>query len=336
MTDKQLGVLIAGFDGFGPQDHQRAMYLPAFAAHPDFQLVSTVDLGGVSGAAAVAKAHDLDQPAGLDEALADSRVHVVSIAAPPERRAECVAAALRAGKHVLADKPLAATAAEARQLAELADAQHLVLVPAHHQRLHGAVRSAAGAVRAGRIGLPWNLQADFIVAGGEPVPVGELANFGLYPVDVVRSILGLGVRRVHAITQRHWHAEADDFAILMLDHEHGVTSTLTCGRTGPLADVQPAGLAVHRYRISGSHGVLLVDARKPNVTLRTANGSAPRWTGPNTVVRLLDVLRDGIRTGAPAITGWDAVHALRVLEAAARSAATGLPVDLDPSGGRTA
>ncbi len=333
MTDKQLGVLLAGFDGFGRQDHQCAMYLPAFVAHPNFRLVAAVDLDGRAGAAAVAQEHVLDRPSGLDAALADSRVHVVSIAAPPERRAEYVAAVLRAGKHVLADKPLAATAAQARELAELADAQHVVLVPAHHQRLHGAVRSAANAVRTGRVGLPWNLQADFIVAGGDPVPTGELDNLGLYPVDVVVSILGLPVRRVHAITQRYWHADADDFAVLLLEHDHDVTSTITCGRTGPLADVAPGGLAVHRYRISGSNGVLLVDARKPHITQRTADGIAARWTGPNTTSRLLDVLLDGIRSGRPAITAWDAVRALQVVEAAARSAASGQPIDVNGNGG---
>jgi predicted dehydrogenase len=336
MSDKRLGVLIAGFDGFGTQDHQRAMYLPAFATHPDFELVAAVDCHGRAGAAAVADEYGIDRPAGLDEALADSRVDVVSIAARPEKRAECIAAALHAGKHVLADKPLAATAAEARELAELADAQHVLLVPAHHQRLHGAVQSAANAVRAGRVGLPWNLQADFIVAGGDPAPVGELTNLGLYPVDAVSSILGLRIRRVHAITQRYWHGDADDFAVLLLDHDHGVTSTITCGRTAPICDVAPAGLAVHRYRISGSHGVLLVDARKPNITLRTSGGSTARWTGPDTTRRLLDVLSRGIHTGRAAITAWDAVHTLQVAEAAARSTALGRPVDINDNGGEAA
>jgi predicted dehydrogenase len=336
MSDKPLGVLIAGFDGLGAQDHQGTMYLPAFAAHPDFTPMAAVDLGGRSGAAAVAREYGIDHLAGLGEGLADPRVDVVSLAAPPRLRAELVAAALRAGKHVLADKPLAATAAEARELAELAEARHRVLVPAHHQRLHGSVRSAAAAVRGGRVGLPWNLQADFLVAGGEPVPDGELENFALYPVDVVRSILGLEVRRVHAITRRYWHTGADDFAILMLDHDHGVTSTITCGRAGPLADVPPAGLALHRYRISGSHGVLLVDARKPAVSVRAAVGTAARWTGPTTIRRLLDVVRDGIRTGRPAISAWDAVHALGVVEAAVRSAALGRPVEFDVSKGDAA
>ena len=141
------------------------------------------------------------------------------------------------------------------------------------------------------------------------------------------------MRRVYAISQRYWHAGGDDFAVLMLDHDHGVTSTITCGRSTPLADVPPGGLAVHRYRISGSHGVLLVDARKPDVTVRTAAGSTATWTGPNTTSRLLDVLRYGIRTGRPAITAWDAVHALQVMEAAARSAALGRPVDVDSTEG---
>jgi predicted dehydrogenase len=328
MTTNPLGVLVAGFDGIGSQDHQNAMYLPAFAAHPDFELVAAVDLGGRAGAAGVSEREGIEHITDYEQALADPRVDVVSVAAPLSDRARHIATAIRAGKHVLADKPLAASAPEAEQLANLAESHRTVLVPAHHQRLRGAVRSAAGAVRGGRVGLPWNVQADFLVAGGDLVPSGELVNLALYPVDVLRSILGLAVRRVHAITRTYWHGGADDFAILQLDHDHGVTSTITCGRMRAVAGVPKAGLAVHRYRISGSHGVLLVDALKPQLSVRTAERNDVRWTGGDTVTALLDVLRDGIRSGRPAIDARDAVETQRVVDAARRSVDLGHPVEI--------
>ena len=283
-------VALVGNGGNGTQDHQNSMYAPAFARHPRFELVDDPDAA-----------------------------EVLSIAVPLAERGKVIADAIRAGKHVLADKPLAATLAEAVEIERLAAAHGVVVVPAHHQRFNAALRSVIGAVRSGRVGLPWNVQCDFLVAGGDPAPTGELVNFGLYPVDVLRALLGLEVRRVHA-------TGSPDLVTLLLDHEHGVTSTVVCGRVPALRDLPPGGLAVHRYRISGSHGVLAVDALKPALRVRTTNTNGPVWTGPDTVDALLDVLAAGIATGRAALGPGDAVAAQRVIEAAQRSLETGQPV----------
>jgi predicted dehydrogenase len=285
-----MKVALVGNAGIGTQDHQNSMYRPAFERHARFELVDNA---------------------------ADAEV--LSIALPLADRGTAIADAIRAGKHVLADKPLAATLAEAEEIERLAAEHGVVVVPAHHQRFAPALRSAIGAVRAGRVGLPWNVQCDFVVAGGDPAPTGELVNFGLYPVDVVRALLGLEVRRVHA-------TGAPDLVTLLLDHDHGVTSTVVCGRVPALRDVPPGGLAVHRYRISGTHGVLAVDARKPALQVRTTTSNGPVWTGPGTVDALLDVLAAGIATGRAAVGPHDAVQAQRVIEAAQRSMELGQPI----------
>ncbi|MEN3307151.1 MAG: hypothetical protein V7603_3353 [Micromonosporaceae bacterium] len=287
-----IGVYLEGSAGIGTQDHQNAMYRPAFEAHPAFAVV--------------------DDP---------GKAEVVSVAVPLRDRAATIVRHIRAGRHVLADKPLAATLAECEVIARLGTEHGVVVVPAHHLRLGGALRSARAALRAGRVGLPWNVQCDFLVAGGDPAPTGELVNLGLYPVDVVHALLGLDAVRVHAVG-------GPDLVTLLLDHEHGVTSTIVCGRTAPLGDVPPAGVAVHRYRISGSHGVLAVDATKPALRVRGAAGPSRAWTGPDTVDALLDVLAAGVRTGRAELTAADAVYTQRVIEAAQRSLDTGTPVDL--------
>jgi predicted dehydrogenase len=330
----RIGVLLAGFGGIGSQDHQNAMYLPAFAAHPDFELVAAVDVAGTDGAGKAAREYDLRLFSDLDEALADPAVTLVSVAAPLAARAGVVGRAIRAGKHVLADKPLAATVAEGEEIARRAAERNVVVVPAHHLRLGGALRATRAAVRAGRVGLPWNVQADFLVAGGDPVPTGELVNLALYPIDIVHSLLGLAVRRVHALAGSHWHRSPHDFVTLLLDHDHGVTSTIVCGRMAGLRDVPPAGVVVHRYRISGSHGVLATDATKPAVRVHSASRHDTTWAGPGTVDALLDVVRAGVTTGHAELGPDDAVQVQRVVQAATRSVREGRPVDVEPGSER--
>jgi predicted dehydrogenase len=315
-----IRVLLDGFGGLGAgQDHQNAMYRPAFQRHPGFTVAGVVGAAGEPG---------LPSYPDLPTALAACDAEVVSVCRPPESRAEAIVAALRAGRHVLADKPMALTADEAAAIAAAAAESGTVCMPAHHQRFAPAVRSARAAVAAGRVGLPWNIQADFLVAGGEPCPLGELVNFGVYPVDVVFALTGQPVRRVHARSDR-------DLTLLLLDHDHGLTSTIAVGRVQAAAGVPPGGLVLHRYRVSGSNGVMNVDAAKPAATVRTATGVRAAWTGPGTVDRMLTELHAAVTGGRRAELGpEDALAAVRVVEAARRSIATGRPVDLSQEGGK--
>jgi len=250
----------------------------------------------------------------LDSAFAEA--DGVVVCAEPARRVELIGQAVEAGKHVLADKPLAPSAERVAGLVELAAKQpQAVVAVAHHLRLHPMVRAASAALAAGRVGLPWNVQADFLVAGGEPVPDGELLNFGCYPVDIVLALTGLDVLRVHAVAP-----EAQDLIVLMLDHEHGLTSTIAFGRTGARASVDPGGLAVHRYRVSGSHGVADIDVTKPALLVDTGEHQRRRYLGDSTVGLLLDDWLAAAGSGRPAAAGLpEALEVARVLDAARSS-----------------
>jgi len=354
MTDNagRLNVLLAGFAGMGTQNHQQAMYLPAFAQHPGFSVVGVCDGTGTDPLAAKAAA-ELGVAVHQDIAEAVQRldVDVVSVCMPLEERTRGILAALRAGAHVFADKPMAATPQEAREVAETARQLNRICMPAHHLRFQPVVRSAAAAIAAGRIGLPWNVQAVFVVAGGDRVPQGELANFAVYPLDVVLAMTGQPVHRVHALTGVHWsrHAEVlsagstafltdgegkdadNDLALLMLDHAHGLTSTIVVGRRSAIG----ASSTMHRYRVSGSHGVLMVDAAKPAALVENVLGNQRRWDGAHrdTVAALVDELHTAVRGGRTLLGPQDAVAVAEIIAAAQESAQSGHPVQLANSPG---
>lgn len=316
-----VDVLLAGFGGLGEQDHQSSMYLPAFTAHPGFRVVGVAATHQADEARAQAAALQAGVPYHADLATALSTVDapVVSVAARAEVRAEALTVAVRAGRHVLADKPFTTTLAEAEQVADAARAAGVGVVVAQHHRYHPMVISGIGALRAGKVGLPWNIQVDFVVAGGNPCP-DELLNFGGYPVDAVAALTNLPVHRVHA-------TGAGSLTVLALDHEHGLTSTIVVGRTAPRAGVPDGRLAHHRYRVSGSHGVLVLDATKPAVTVTTTSGLDRQWLPIDTLPGLLDDLH-AVVTGAkpPGQSLDDALRTAAVLDAARRSLDEGVPV----------
>ncbi|MFI6299134.1 Gfo/Idh/MocA family protein [Nonomuraea sp. NPDC050790] len=298
---KVLDVLLVGEFGLGHQNHQRDMYAPAFESHPGFRVTGRVEA---------------DDP--LD------RADVVSVCVPYERRVEVVTRALRAGKHVLVDKPMALTSDECAQIAEVAAGTGLVCLPAHHQRFQPAVRVAREAIAAGRVGLPWNVQADFLVAGGGEVwPLGELLNFAPYATDAIHAMTGLPVTAVYATGGARFQDGPEDLVTLCLTHERGMTSTVVAGRTP--ATPGSGGLSLHRYRVAGSHGTLLADANRPAArVLSTAGAPRGTWAGPSTVDRMLTELHAAVVGGRPAELGpADAVAALRVVESARRALASG-------------
>jgi predicted dehydrogenase len=146
----RIDVVAVGFGGIGSQDHQSAMYLPALAAHPSFRIAGVADAAGTAGAAKAAVEYGVPHLPDLDAALAAAPV--VCVAVPLADRYGVVGAAIRAGRHVLADKPLAATAGEAAELAALAARHGVAVVPrppcaAGRRAAHGPRR---GSWRPGR------------------------------------------------------------------------------------------------------------------------------------------------------------------------------------------
>jgi predicted dehydrogenase len=88
----------------------------------------------------------------LSDVLDDPAIDAVVIATPPQSHHALVKAALQAGKHVLVEKPLATNVADACELAELAEAEGLVLMPGHTFIYSPAVNAVRDLIRSGAIG----------------------------------------------------------------------------------------------------------------------------------------------------------------------------------------
>jgi predicted dehydrogenase len=207
-------------------------------------------------------------------------------------------------------------------------------IPAHHFRFHPAVRSARAAVAGGSIGLPWAVQADFVIAAGTAAwPLGELLNFGLYQVDAIRAILALEVESVYAtIGSLFYGGGPDDFSVLALNLQHGVIATTSVGRAPTTG--HPHGYAGdRRVRIMGSHGTIVVDAAQPWLEVSGNGRSERRFYGDESLRLLIDHLVSSIRDQhTPELGPRDARAALQVVLAARLAAAEQRVVPLGEGG----
>ena len=119
-----------------------------------------VEVVGVAGRTP-ARAREVADRLGLDRAydsvealVADDSLAAVHVTSPNDVHADQAAAALRAGRHVVCEKPLGVTAAETADLAELAAASGLVNAVCFNLRFAPHNHNAAGIVRDGRLGEP--------------------------------------------------------------------------------------------------------------------------------------------------------------------------------------
>jgi predicted dehydrogenase len=239
--------------GFGTAGSAR---LVGYRAVPDAQIVGVVDGFAVQRA----KAAPLPAYASIADLLAEQEVDVIDICTPPASHQALSIQALTAGCHVICEKPVAVTAADALALAEVSRRTGRLLYPAHNYKFSPMMRLLTESMDK-VAGLPakalfrversthaagaadWlpDWRRDKAVAGG-----GILLDHGSHCVYMAMGLYGEEPSRVSATAR--WQSEGVDEAIdVRLEFEGGV------------ADIQLSWVADERvniYRIEGPDGTV--------------------------------------------------------------------------------
>lgn len=328
--------------------HQKG-YAPLFADHPDVRIVAVTDEPDVPDwmhavNAEFAGRYGVPYVRGVETALANPDVAMVSVCSEPTRHARLAMAAARAGKHIWVDKPIAVSLAEADQLVAAVDAAGVQLSYVH-RLLAPAMRRARDRIARGEIGPLESLHATFVSTGSVASGAvedfelvvdtrlsggGEVMNFFGYPVDAVRYLSGLEITHVYASAggyffapHREWGVE--DFAVCTLTLTGGVTATVIVGRS-PTPD-HPTG-GDQTVRVHGATGSLVTDENQRRVTRRLLPPEPGRTTSAsgidNLITPLVAEFVASVRgEGPPLRTMHDARAVVAVIEAAYRSIASG-------------
>lgn len=144
---------------------------------------------------------DVERAVGsYEEVIESDDIDAVYIATPNALHRKWAIDALRSGKHVLCEKPLASNATEAREMVAVAEETGLILMEAFHWRYHPLVAQIQALLDAGVIGDVEGADAAFDLADGR-IPMtdirwdysiagGSLMDLGCYPVQWLRWLLG--------------------------------------------------------------------------------------------------------------------------------------------------
>ncbi len=328
-----------GWGFIGASTIAREHMLGAVRANPG-QSVRCVMSSRADRAAAFAREHGVPCATdSLDQLLSNPDIHAVYISTTNELHKPQVLAAARAGKHVLCEKPLALSVADAREMQAACDAAGVVLATNHHLRNAATHRVMRDLLSHGVIGRPlfarvfhavhlpehlqgWRIQRP--EAGG-----GVVLDITVHDVDTLRFLLQAEPVRAVAQTQQSGMASAglEDGVMSVLSFDNGVLAQLHDAFTVPFAGT---GIEIHGERGSLVGRDVMTQQPIGQVFLRDASGEREvPVTHQNLYAHGVRAFADALGgRGQPAATAEDGVRSLAAALGVLEAARTGRAVDI--------
>ena len=194
MSNRKFRVGIIGVGGIA-----RSAHIPGWKSLPEAEIVAVAD--SLPGRAqAVAREHGIAQAFDDYRDLLGLDLDAVDICAPNRVHTPAVLAALRTGRHVLCEKPLAVTAREVRAMGRLADRRKLTLMTAQFHRFTAASLAAKSWADAGGLGHVYHARVRAMRRALLPVAPGFIdarlsgggpcLDIGVHALDVCLWLMG--------------------------------------------------------------------------------------------------------------------------------------------------
>ena len=327
-------------------------HIPEYAANPNTEVYGFYDIN-LARAEELAKQYGGKAFATYEELLADESIEAVSVCAANHVHAEITIAALKAGKHVLCEKPMAVTLPECEAMVAAAKESGKYLMIGQNQRLAKAHAKAKELIEQGAIGRVLTFRTIFGHGGPETWSVdpgkntwffdktkaamGAMADLGIHKTDMIQYVLGSKIVKTQAVLTTLDKKDAtggligvDDNAICIYQMENGVIGTMTASWTYYAAEDNTTV-------IYGTKGELrLYDDPKYSVQQINADGTRIDYqidqiqTNDNqTASGVIDLFVEClVEQKEPEISGENVLHAMKAVFASIESSAKGCVVEV--------
>lgn len=210
-------VAVVGCGHFGRYHAQK------YAAAPGAELVACVDSNPAAAARVAQEVHSF-ATARLDDVL--DRIDAASVAVPTKHHYAVARRLLEAGKHVLIEKPLAATREEGKALVELAEARGRILQVGHLERFNAAILALRDVIRQ-PLFVESHRLGGFVAGRGTDVSI--VLDLMIHDIDLIQEFVGRPLVSVDAVGVPVL-TDQDDIANARLRFEGGCTVNVTASR----------------------------------------------------------------------------------------------------------
>lgn len=334
-----IGVAVVGAGYWGPN------LVRNFQGSPAFHLRWLCDLDVERAHRVLGGYSTVQVAAGLDEVLADPSVDAVAVATPAGTHLPVAMAALQAGKHVLVEKPLAATYEEGLRLVEEADRRGLTMMCDHTYCYTPAVLRVRDLLAAGELGELHFLDSVRINLGLVQRDIDVIWDLAPHDLSILDFVLPPAVRPIAVAAHGADGIGAGRacVAYLTLQLSNGAIAHIHVNWLSPVKvrtaifggskrtlvwdDLNPSQrLSLYDRGVDVSSPEELGDEQRRDILVSYRSGDmvAPALTEREALRTMVDEYARAITTGTPALTdGRSGLRVLEILQAASRSLTEG-------------
>jgi UDP-N-acetylglucosamine 3-dehydrogenase len=306
---KKLGTAVIG-TGFWGKNHARV-----YSELESTELVAICDVNR-ERAKAVADQFGVKAYTNNFRMLKNEDIEAVSVCTWSTKLAEEALKALKAGKHVLVEKPMATHTKQAEKLLEVAETSNLHLTVGFLMRFIPGLRHIREAIENKKIG-------EFVCATAKRVSqwperigdVGVVKDTAIHDIDVMRYISNEDPIGVYAKTGSMRHRKFEDYAQIMLAYEDGKSAFIESNWLTPYK--------TRTLTVTGSDAIMRLDYMTQELWIEEPKENLqPRYLWKEPLKLELQHFADCILEKKKSlITGIDGLKALQIAEAALRSSA---------------
>jgi predicted dehydrogenase len=285
---------VVGYGYWGPN------LVRNLAENADTQVVTVADRSEDRLALAQRRYPGVRTTTDYRDLLRDSDIDAVALATPITTHFELALAALQADKHVLVEKPLAATSEQGRRLIEEAARRHRVLLVDHTFVYTGAIRKIRDLIVSGALGELYYYDSLRVNLGLFQHDVNVLWDLAVHDLSIITYILPASPVAVSATGISHVPGSPENTAYLTLFFEGSLIAHVNVNWLAPVK--------VRRALIGGSERMIVYDELDPSEKVKVYDKGLVLGDSRESVYRVLQ----GYRTGDMWAPQVDLTEALNI------------------------
>ena len=305
---KKIGVAVIGI-GFWGKNHARV-----FNELPNTELRAVCDINS-DKAQSVSEKIGIKGYSNSGKMFRQEEIDAVSICTWTTNLAIEAKKALKAGKHVLVEKPMANSVRQAKRIINVAEKNELHLMVGFIERFNPGVQHVKSEIEMGKIGTLVSATARRVSQWPERIgDVGVVKDTAIHDIDIMRYFFAKNPIAVYAKVGNLRHKKFEDYAQIMLTFDDGKTAFIEANWLTPYK--------IRNLLVTGSESIIRLSYINQEITIETAGQSlTPRheWKEP-LKLELNHFANSIINNKEPLVTGIDGLEALKIAESALKSA----------------